>query len=171
MEIVNVLQTPPVFFRLFLKLALYLFHSAVTINYRSRKVVPERPSLPPLSSFDVNTATGFFPKQPLPHLPAGYSIWEDALREANNNLILGDRADEDEAKCKFGEQWRDMINAVSPFPSLHVPTNAVLIFMTRLVACPRYHPSPHRPARLSTRPYGASVACQLLCPFNTQCHN
>lgn len=128
MEIVNVLQTPPVFFRLFLKLALYLFHSAVTINYRPRKVVPEHPPLPPLTSFDVNTATGFFPKQPLPHLPAGYSIWEDALQEANNNLILGDRAGEDEDKCNFGQQWRDAIKAVSSFPPMHVPTNAVLIF-------------------------------------------
>ncbi|KAF8965200.1 Indoleamine 2,3-dioxygenase [Flammula alnicola] len=105
MDIVNVLQTPPVFIRLCLRFALSLFNSTINVNYR--KVVTQR-VMP--SSFDVNTSTGFFPSQPLPRLPSEYNIWEDALREANGNLSLGeDESEEAVEKRAFGEQWRSNI--------------------------------------------------------------
>ncbi|KDR81743.1 hypothetical protein GALMADRAFT_239926 [Galerina marginata CBS 339.88] len=104
MDIVNVLQTPPIFFRLFFKLALSLFNSTINVNY---KVAPEWRSQ---SSYDIDTRSGFFPPKPLEPLSAEYSIWEDALRDANGNLSLAeDESEEAIEKRAFGEQWRSNI--------------------------------------------------------------
>ena len=117
MDIGNVLQTPPVFFRLFVKLALSLVTSAISVHY-PRTVVERR--LP--ASFDVDTRTGFFPPQPLPTLTEDYSIYEDALREARGNLPLAeDDSEEAVEKRPFGERWRANIRSVSTFfPSIHL---------------------------------------------------
>ncbi|KAH9483962.1 Indoleamine 2,3-dioxygenase 1 [Psilocybe cubensis] len=104
MDVVNVLQTPPIFFRLFIKLALSLFSSTFNLNY---KAIPERRQQ---SSYDIDPRTGFFPPKPLQRLPSGYSIWEDALRAANGNLSLGeDDSEEALSKRAFGERWRSNI--------------------------------------------------------------
>jgi len=108
MDVVNVLQTPPIFFRLFVKLALSLFNS--TINVSHSKLVPSSPTP---SSFDINPRTGFFPPRPLPRLPCAYTIWEAALRDANGNLSLGEDESEDALeKRPFGHQWRANIASV-----------------------------------------------------------
>jgi len=108
MDVVNVLQTPPIFFRLFVKLALSLFNS--TINLSHSKLVLSRPTP---SSFDIDARTGFFPPRPLPRLPPGYAIWEAALRDANGNLSLGEDESEDALeKRPFGDQWRTDIASV-----------------------------------------------------------
>jgi indoleamine 2,3-dioxygenase len=119
MDVVNVLQTPPIFFRLFVKLALSLFNS--TINLSHSKLVLARPTP---SSFDIDARTGFFPPRPLPRLPSGYAIWEAALRDANGNLSLGEDESEDALeKRPFGDQWRANIASVRvllPFFSLSI---------------------------------------------------
>ncbi|KAF8163439.1 Indoleamine 2,3-dioxygenase [Crassisporium funariophilum] len=102
MDIVNVLPTPPLFFRLFFKLALSLFNSTININHRTLVTHRRAPS-----SFDVDSRTGFFPPQPLPKLPSIYSLWEDALRDASEKLGLGeDESEEALARRSYGEQWR-----------------------------------------------------------------
>ncbi|PPQ66440.1 hypothetical protein CVT26_011198 [Gymnopilus dilepis] len=106
MDTVDVLQTPPVFFRLFFKLALSLFSSTIYVNYRAPR---ERR---PQNSFDVDPRSGFFPPKPLEPLPVRYAIWEDALRAANGNLSLAeDDSEEAIAKRPFGERWRQEITA------------------------------------------------------------
>jgi len=108
MDVVNVLQTPPIFFRLFIKLALSLFNSTINVNY---KALPERR---PQASYDVDPKTGFFPPTPLSHLSGDYAIWEHALRDANGNLSLGEDTSEDAlAKRAFGERWRANIVSVN----------------------------------------------------------
>ncbi|KIK08231.1 hypothetical protein K443DRAFT_672725 [Laccaria amethystina LaAM-08-1] len=106
MDIINVLPSPPQFFRLFLTLALSLFNS--TINARHRRTLAGHSP----AAFDVDSRTGFFPRQPLPKLPHAFDIWEDALCNANGHLSLGE--DESEtalAKRSFGAQWREMIQS------------------------------------------------------------
>lgn len=108
MDIVNVLPNPPLFFRLFLKLALSLLNSILNTNYCY--VVPDKR---PPTAFDVHPRTGFFPPQPLPKLPHQFAIWEDALRDASGNLSLGEDNSEDAvAKRPFGEKWRSNILVV-----------------------------------------------------------
>jgi indoleamine 2,3-dioxygenase len=64
--------------------------------------------------FDVDHNTGFFPPEPLPSLPSAFSLWEDALVEAQETLSLGeDEAEEAKAKRPAGEQWRAKIQSVS----------------------------------------------------------
>lgn len=63
--------------------------------------------------FDVDHDTGFFPPEPLPKLPSAFSIWEDALIEAQETLSLGeDESDEAKAKRPAGSQWREQIRSV-----------------------------------------------------------
>lgn len=64
--------------------------------------------------FDVDPHTGFFPPQPLPKLPRGYSIWEEALAEAPEVLCLAENESEDAlAKRPGGDKWRKMVQSVS----------------------------------------------------------
>jgi indoleamine 2,3-dioxygenase len=108
MEIVNVLPNPPLFFRLFLRLALSLLNSTLNTNY-CYTVQDKRPP----TAFDLHPRTGFFPPQPLPKLSRQFTIWEDALRDASGNLSLGEDDSEDAvAKRPFGEKWRSNIVAV-----------------------------------------------------------
>ena len=109
MEIVHVLPKPPLFFRLFLRLALSLLNSALNTNYCYIAHEDRRPP----AAFDLHPRTGFFPPQPLPKLPLQFAIWEDALRDANGNLSLGEDDSEDAvARRPFGERWRSNIVAV-----------------------------------------------------------
>lgn len=109
MDVINILPSPPHFFRLFFRLALSLLTSTVNANYR--RTILERHSL---RDFDVDSETGFFPRSPLPQLPETYSIWERALTEANGSLSLGaDERDEAILKRPFGEAWRSKITMVS----------------------------------------------------------
>ena len=108
MEIINVLPNPPLFFRLFLRLALSLLNSTLNTNY-CYSVQDKRPP----TAFDLHPHTGFFPPRPLPKLPRQFVIWEDALRDANSNLGLGeDNSEGAIAKRPFGEKWRSNIVAV-----------------------------------------------------------
>ena len=111
MDVVNVLQTPPIFFRLFVKLALSLFNSTINVSYC--KLLPRRRIQ---SSFDIDPHTGFFPPRPLPRLPSTYTLWEHALSNANGNLSLGEDESEDAIeKRPFGHQWRADIVSVRFF--------------------------------------------------------
>ncbi|TFK42452.1 Indoleamine 2,3-dioxygenase [Crucibulum laeve] len=104
MDIINVLPSPPQFFHLFFRLSLSMFHSTINANYR-RTITERSPA-----AFDVDPQTGFFPRQPLPRLPQTFEIWEKALREANENLSLGeDESEEAIAKRPFGEHWRTSV--------------------------------------------------------------
>src|ERR1700733_6251585 len=107
MDVVNVLPNPPLFFRLFLRLALSLLNSTLNTKY-SYSIKDKRPP----TAFDLHPRTGFFPPQPLPKLPLQFAIWEDALRDANGNLGLGEDGSEDAiAKRPFGQKWRSNIVA------------------------------------------------------------
>ncbi|KAF8077770.1 Indoleamine 2,3-dioxygenase [Lyophyllum atratum] len=107
MDVINLLPSPPHFFRLFFRLALSLFTS--TLNANHRRAIVERRSH---SDFDVDSETGFFPTRPLPRLPEMFEIWEHALAEANGNLPLGED-DREEAILRrpLGETWRSGIRA------------------------------------------------------------
>ena len=158
MDVVNVLQTPPIFFRLFVKLALSLFNS--TINLSHSKLVHGRPTP---SAFDVDARTGFFPPRPLPRLPSGYTIWEAALREASGNLSLGEDESEDALeKRPFGDQWRANIASVRVLLFFFSYSNLTYL----VVACSRYYASYGRPPTFPTRTYGSGVARQFLCPLD-----
>lgn len=113
MDVINLLPSPPHFFRLFFRLALSLFTSTVNANYR-RTIVDRRSHI----EFDIDTETGFFPKHPLPLLPEAFEAWERALTEANGNLSLGeDDSEEAVSKRQFGEEWRHKIRTVSGGPA------------------------------------------------------
>lgn len=104
----DVLPNPPLFFRLFLRLALSLLNSTLNTKY-SYSIKDKRSP----TAFDLDPRTGFFPPQPLPKLPPQFAIWEDALKDANGNLSLGEDDSEDAiAKRLFGQKWRSNIVAV-----------------------------------------------------------
>ena len=130
MDIVTVLPNPPLFFRLFLRLALSLLNSTLNTNY-SYLLQDKRPQ----TAFDLHPATGFFPSQPLPKLPLQFAIWEDALRDASGNLSLGEDDSSDAlARRPFGERWRSNIVAVCIFFS--PPLLLIKILKYSLVAHP-----------------------------------
>lgn len=109
MDVINILPSPPYFFRLFFRLALSLFNSTVNANYR-RTIVDRRSHF----DFDIDAETGFFPRRSLPHLPPPFDIWEQALSEANSKLDLGEDDSEDAVgRRHLGEAWRSNIATVS----------------------------------------------------------
>ncbi|KAK7694059.1 hypothetical protein QCA50_003635 [Cerrena zonata] len=57
--------------------------------------------------FDVNPQTAFFPPKPLPHLPAEFSIWEEALANAPDAVRLSENQSPAAlAKRADSERWR-----------------------------------------------------------------
>ncbi|KAF8892440.1 Indoleamine 2,3-dioxygenase [Infundibulicybe gibba] len=105
MDIINLLPSPPHFFKIFFKLALSLLNSSFNASHRRTIEAYRSPA-----DFDVDAQTGFFPRHPLPHLPATFSIWETALEEANGNIGLGeDDSEEGLEKRPYGEAWRSKI--------------------------------------------------------------
>ncbi|KAG6854711.1 hypothetical protein C0991_002424 [Blastosporella zonata] len=111
MDVINILPSPPHFFRLFFRLAMSLLHS--TINTNRRRALLERRSQ---TDHDIHPDSGFFPSRQLERLPNPFDIWENALAEANSKLALGDD-DREEAVAKrpLGEDWR---SAVREWPVL-----------------------------------------------------
>ncbi|RXW22348.1 hypothetical protein EST38_g3529 [Candolleomyces aberdarensis] len=106
MDVFNLLPSPPLFFSHFFRLAFSVFHSKVQI----RKLLNQRRSP---NAYDISPHTGFFPPEPLPNLPSAFGIWEQALRDANGNLSLGeDESDEALEKRPYGYTWRAKIDAV-----------------------------------------------------------
>jgi hypothetical protein len=66
--------------------------------------------------FDIDPDTAFFPRRPLPSLPAHFKIWEQALREAPAIFRLGtDKSDEALELRARGAQWRQEICSVSQY--------------------------------------------------------
>ncbi|KAF8911055.1 Indoleamine 2,3-dioxygenase [Gymnopilus junonius] len=106
MDTVDILQTPPVFFRFFFNLALSLFTSTISLNHRAPRDTRSQ------SSFDIDTRSGFFPSRPLERLSGRYDIWEHALLAANGNLSLAEDDSEGAVdKRAFGERWRANITS------------------------------------------------------------
>ncbi|KAG2020006.1 tryptophan 2,3-dioxygenase [Coprinopsis cinerea AmutBmut pab1-1] len=104
MVLFSLLPSPPQFFTHFVQLAVSLFHSKTQI----RKQLLARRRSP--YSYDINQHTGFFPPEPLPKLPPSYEIWEQALRDANGNLSLGEDESEDALERRpYGLEWRARI--------------------------------------------------------------
>ncbi|KAG5636411.1 hypothetical protein H0H81_008151 [Sphagnurus paluster] len=107
MDVINLLPSPPHFFKLFFRVALSLFNSTLNANYR-RALSQHRSQF----EFDIDAETGFFPQQQLPRLPAAFDIWEHALAGANDHLSLGeDTGEEALDKRLVGEAWRSNIRA------------------------------------------------------------
>ncbi|KAK0496904.1 Indoleamine 2,3-dioxygenase [Armillaria luteobubalina] len=64
------------------------------------------------SEFDVDNETGFMPRQPLPKLPSKYAIWELALSDASEALVLATDESEDVMNKRHrGEAWRSNIKS------------------------------------------------------------
>ncbi|KAG6833646.1 hypothetical protein H0H87_002842 [Tephrocybe sp. NHM501043] len=104
MDVINILPSPPHFFRLFFRLAMSLLHSTLNTN-RRRRTLLQRGLLQ--TDYDVHPDSGFFPPQPLDRLPGAFDIWEDALIKANSKLALGDDDREEAiAKRPMGKDWR-----------------------------------------------------------------
>ncbi|KAG6917932.1 hypothetical protein DXG01_000369 [Tephrocybe rancida] len=103
MDVINILPSPPHFFRLFFRLAMSLLHSTLNTN-RRRALLENRFSQ---TDFDIHSDSGFFPSRQLDRLPDVFDIWEDALAHANSKLALGeDDSEEAIAKRRQGEDWR-----------------------------------------------------------------
>lgn len=111
MDVINILPSPPHFFRLFFRLATSLLHS--TLSTSRRRSLEQRILQ---TDFDINSDSGFFPPQRLKRLQDAFDIWEDALAEASDKLTLGDD-DRDEAIVKrpLGEAWRAAVKGVGGF--------------------------------------------------------
>jgi indoleamine 2,3-dioxygenase len=104
MNVIDLLPSPHQYF----SLAVELLQSTVA---NSRRTLDKRRS--PVD-FDVDVNTGFFPRQPLPHLPAAFAVWETALAEAGEMLSLGeDDSAAAVAKRVTGELWRSQVLSVS----------------------------------------------------------
>ncbi|KAJ2934897.1 hypothetical protein H1R20_g2146, partial [Candolleomyces eurysporus] len=131
MDVFNLLPSPPLFFSHFFRLAFSVFHSKVQI----RKLLNQRRSP---NAYDISPHTGFFPPEPLPNLPSAFGIWEQALRDANGNLSLGeDESDEALEKRPYGHTWRAKIDA-HRIASLRPPTVAegsLCVGMARELLC------------------------------------
>lgn len=109
MDLINLLPSPPHFFKLFLRLTLSLLNSTLSASHR-RTIEEHRSPV----DFDVDVRTGFFPRHPLPKLPAAFGIWERALKEANGSLSLGEDVGEEHSASRVrGEAWRSHIQSVS----------------------------------------------------------
>jgi len=79
--------------------------SSIDFAALERAIWPHRERFPP--SLDVDPQTGFFPSRPLPSLPEDFSIWEDAVVEAQEVLCLSEMTNaEAMAKRPQGERWR-----------------------------------------------------------------
>lgn len=105
MEIAKCLPSPPHM----LRLAMSLLNTSALGPRCS--VAEEHPG-PADFDVNINTDTGFFPSRPLPRLPAAFEIWETALEEAKESLVLGDN-DWDVNQTRAGERWRANITSVS----------------------------------------------------------
>ncbi|KAG5354080.1 Indoleamine 2,3-dioxygenase 1 [Termitomyces sp. T112] len=102
MDVINILPSPPHFFRLFFRLANSLLHSTLKT---SRLRALEQRILQ--TDFDIDSECGFFPPEQLERLQHRFVLWEDALAKANVELTLGDDdGDEAIAKRPLGEAWR-----------------------------------------------------------------
>jgi indoleamine 2,3-dioxygenase len=102
MDIINLLPSPPQVFRL----ALSLLNSTV-----NRRTADEHSS--PIN-FDVDVASGFFPRHPLPRLSNTFEIWEKALAQATETLSLGEDESESALEKRLnGEVWRNNVKSVS----------------------------------------------------------
>lgn len=105
MDITNCLPSPPQL----LRLAMSLLNASVL---GPRCLAAEAHRSPTEFDVHINEDTGFFPPRPLARLPAVFRIWETALEEATQSLVLGDN-DWDANKTKAGERWRAKIVSVS----------------------------------------------------------
>lgn len=104
MNVVDLLPSPHQYF----SLAVSLLQSTVA---NARRPIEKRPC--PVD-FDVDVNSGFFPRQPLPHLCGAFAIWEVALTEAGEKLSLGeDDSEEALSKRATGELWRSEVLSVS----------------------------------------------------------
>ncbi|KAF7295518.1 hypothetical protein MIND_01091800 [Mycena indigotica] len=65
------------------------------------------------ADFDVDVIeSGFFPRQPLPRLPHAFSVWEQALTDAPDQLSLyEDESEAATAKRVSGESWRAQVRS------------------------------------------------------------
>ncbi|KAJ7940212.1 Indoleamine 2,3-dioxygenase [Mycena leptocephala] len=100
MNVVDLLPSPHQYF----SLAVSLLQSTVA---NARRPIEKRPC--PVD-FDVDVNSGFFPRQPLPHLCGAFAIWEVALTEAGEKLSLGeDDSEEALSKRATGELWRSEV--------------------------------------------------------------
>ncbi|KAH6918436.1 Indoleamine 2,3-dioxygenase [Coprinopsis sp. MPI-PUGE-AT-0042] len=112
----SLLPSPPHFFTHFVQLAVTVLYSRLQFR---RQVLAKRHSP---YSYDIDQQTGFFPSQPLPYLPTPFAHWEQALRDANGNISLGeDDSEEALDKRPYGSTWRARIEAwpVLSTESLH----------------------------------------------------
>ncbi|KAJ7685579.1 Indoleamine 2,3-dioxygenase [Mycena polygramma] len=100
MNVVDLLPSPHQYF----SLAVDLLQSTIA---NTRRPAQKRRS--PVD-FDVDINSGFFPRQPLPHLSGAYTIWEVTLKDAGEMLSLGeDDSEEALSKRASGELWRSRV--------------------------------------------------------------
>jgi indoleamine 2,3-dioxygenase len=103
MDITNFLPSPPQV----LRLAMSLLNASVL---GPRCLAADGHRSPTEFDVHINEDTGFFPPRPLSRLPSAFRIWETALEEASQSLVLGDN-DWDADKTRAGERWRTNIAA------------------------------------------------------------
>src|ERR1700761_689956 len=104
MNVIDLLPSPHQYFNL----AVSLVQSAIA---NARRPAEKRRSA---VEFGVDVNTGFFPRQPLPRLPAPFAIWELTLAEADEILTLWeDDSETAVANRPAGERWRSQVQSVS----------------------------------------------------------
>ncbi|KAJ6490642.1 Indoleamine 2,3-dioxygenase [Mycena vitilis] len=124
MNVVDLLPSPHQYF----SLAVDLLQSTIA---NTRRPAQKRRS--PVD-FDVDINSGFFPRQPLPHLSGAYTIWEDALKHAGEMLSLGeDDSEEALSKRASGELWRSRVLSWPVIGTEHLCSNLRLLQRAHLV--------------------------------------
>ncbi|TFK30065.1 Indoleamine 2,3-dioxygenase [Coprinopsis marcescibilis] len=106
----DILPSPPLFFTQLVHVALSVLKSRHQIR---RSDLARRRSA---YSYDIHQQTGFFPPEPLPKLPPVFAQWEEALRDANGKLSLGELnecGDETLEGCPDSKAWRARIEGWS----------------------------------------------------------
>lgn len=103
MNIINFIPSPPQA----LRLTISLLNSSILGQYRTTA-----PTHNP-ADYDVhlNTETGFLPPKPVPHLPAYFDIWENALEDAQESVTLGEH-ELDPERVASAAAWRSRITSV-----------------------------------------------------------
>ncbi|KAG2077876.1 Indoleamine 2,3-dioxygenase [Suillus decipiens] len=84
-----------------------------SVQLLNRREAPGAQPTP--ADFEVNlqTNTGFLPEKPIPRLPEAYSAWENALKRAQEVLVLGENITEEDTDSRAdGELWRSDIRGL-----------------------------------------------------------
>ncbi|KAN0128532.1 Indoleamine 2,3-dioxygenase [Lactarius tabidus] len=87
-----------------------------------------------LQNYDVDSAIGFFPPEPLPRLSGQFELWEHALDDAEGNISLGEDTREcAKAKRPYGVSWRERVRTFPVLDTDHLVDEERLLQRAHMV--------------------------------------